>query len=536
MKKNVARIIIILTLFVLLSFMLFSNIVKFNYENVETVSISVDGNEIKIDKSSESVRNLISRLISLKQYKTIVDIPEQDVYKLTLAMKHTDDKTFNMYLDYDFTKIYITDMDNGLSYVIDDDLVEQIYMFDILESFYKYSETENHTVSFQGDEISTRTKSRWSHVKGDNNWYKEVDENNEEISKITIDKAIDEFEVVYSKESNNTELIVYLDDAEVFKSDLDDGFYIPEKNGLYKYTVRSTWSDKLYSGSYETEFLVECAYPPKFTVSKKQLELGEFTSITASNIFNPELLYVNQDVADGVEFIKNGEFYECIIPATYYTGIGDYEIEYGLEGYFEDAFKLEIVNREFSIQYLQISKTTEASTRTNDAYAQYNKYYKSALAENKYNSSEDLSSLNKFILPVNGRLSTEFGERRYVNGEPTSYHHAGFDIASPSGTIVKSTYHGEVVLAMELILTGNSIVIDHGNGIYSTYFHLNEMFVDKGDIVSTGQEIGAVGTTGFSTGPHLHFSISYHKMNLEPGYFIYGKKVTYENYKELFNK
>ena len=85
-------------------------------------------------------------------------------------------------------------------------------------------------------------------------------------------------------------------------------------------------------------------------------------------------------------------------------------------------------------------------------------------------------------------------------------------------------------------MTGNTVIINHGQGVFSSYLHLNEININEGDMVDTGQLIGAVGTTGFSTGPHLHFSISFYRMNLEPGYFIYGEPVTYDNYNGYFTK
>ena len=139
-------------------------------------------------------------------------------------------------------------------------------------------------------------------------------------------------------------------------------------------------------------------------------------------------------------------------------------------------------------------------------------------------------------MPVSGRLTTEFGETRYVNDFPTSYRHLGLDIAADEGGEVKAANRGKVVLARSLTLTGNTVMIDHGEGLFSVYHHMRDLSVKTGEIVGRGQKIGAVGTTGFSTGPHLHFMISYYSTNLEPGYFLVGQPITYENYQEYFSK
>jgi murein DD-endopeptidase MepM/ murein hydrolase activator NlpD len=110
-----------------------------------------------------------------------------------------------------------------------------------------------------------------------------------------------------------------------------------------------------------------------------------------------------------------------------------------------------------------------------------------------------------FIIPVTGRLTTPYGYTRYVNGVFNSIHRA-VDLAAPTGTPVKATNGGKVVLAEELYLTGNSIYIDHGMNLFSQYAHMSVLHVKSGDEVKAGEVIGEVGSTGFSTGPHLHFT------------------------------
>lgn len=110
-----------------------------------------------------------------------------------------------------------------------------------------------------------------------------------------------------------------------------------------------------------------------------------------------------------------------------------------------------------------------------------------------------------FVTPVKGRLTTPYGYTRYVNGVFNSIHRA-VDLAAPSGTPVLAANDGVVVLAEELYLTGNSIYLDHGMNLFSQYAHMSKLHVKTGDRVKAGDLIGEVGTTGFSTGPHLHFT------------------------------
>jgi hypothetical protein len=100
-----------------------------------------------------------------------------------------------------------------------------------------------------------------------------------------------------------------------------------------------------------------------------------------------------------------------------------------------------------------------------------------------------------------------FGRRRILNGEARSPH-AGVDFPAMKGTAVFAAQRGKVVLAEELYYSGNTIVIDHGYGIYTLYAHLSEIGVKPGDTVASNAEIGKVGATGRVTGPHLHWGLT----------------------------
>jgi murein DD-endopeptidase MepM/ murein hydrolase activator NlpD len=114
----------------------------------------------------------------------------------------------------------------------------------------------------------------------------------------------------------------------------------------------------------------------------------------------------------------------------------------------------------------------------------------------------------KFVTPLKG-VSTggNFGRRRVLNGEARSPH-AGVDFPAASGTPVYAAQSGKVVLAENLYYSGNTVVIDHGFGIYTLYAHLSEIGVHAGDSVEVSAEIGKVGATGRVTGPHLHWGLT----------------------------
>jgi murein DD-endopeptidase MepM/ murein hydrolase activator NlpD len=121
----------------------------------------------------------------------------------------------------------------------------------------------------------------------------------------------------------------------------------------------------------------------------------------------------------------------------------------------------------------------------------------------------------KFIKPLNNSISTEFGVKRIMNKKKVSFH-KGIDIRGKSGEKVYATNKARVVLAGNLFFGGNTVILDHGQGIYSIYMHLSKINVSKGEIVKKGQLVGLVGKTGRATGPHLHFGIKIGKISANP--------------------
>ncbi len=121
-----------------------------------------------------------------------------------------------------------------------------------------------------------------------------------------------------------------------------------------------------------------------------------------------------------------------------------------------------------------------------------------------------------FLQPAQGRISGVFGSQRILNGQPRSPH-SGLDIAAPVGTPILATADGVVSLVHNgMILTGKTIMIDHGFGLDSVYIHMDAIHVEEGQRVQQGDLIGEIGMTGRTNGPHLHFGISWYGARLDP--------------------
>jgi murein DD-endopeptidase MepM/ murein hydrolase activator NlpD len=184
----------------------------------------------------------------------------------------------------------------------------------------------------------------------------------------------------------------------------------------------------------------------------------------------------------------------------------------GREPDTKGAVKIEIGAREFATEGLDVdTKYTELDAATQkraDAEAaELEKLWSVITPERLWGKS--------FLRPTIGELGSPFGLRRVFNGEPKSPH-AGLDLEAEAGAEIYASNTGRVALARDLFFTGNTIVIDHGMGLYTIYAHLQRMDVKEGAAVERAQLIGLVGATGRATGPHLHWGVRLGGARVDP--------------------
>ncbi|VAW34718.1 Phage lysin, 1,4-beta-N-acetylmuramidase or lysozyme  len=120
-----------------------------------------------------------------------------------------------------------------------------------------------------------------------------------------------------------------------------------------------------------------------------------------------------------------------------------------------------------------------------------------------------------FIMPVSGKVTSSFGRRRILNGQERSPH-SGVDIRTPRGRRIHASNRGRVAFTGYLYYTGKTVILDHGQGLYTSYCHLSKIMVKRGDPVARGKVVGLAGSTGRSTGPHLHWSAKLNGARVNP--------------------
>ena len=124
-----------------------------------------------------------------------------------------------------------------------------------------------------------------------------------------------------------------------------------------------------------------------------------------------------------------------------------------------------------------------------------------------------------FEIPVTAVVSSPFGLRRILNDQPRNPH-SGLDLAASEGTPIEAPATGKVVATGSYFFNGNTVLLDHGQGLISMYCHMSRIDVELGDVVETGQVLGAVGQTGRVTGAHLHWSVSLNNARVDPNLFL----------------
>jgi len=145
------------------------------------------------------------------------------------------------------------------------------------------------------------------------------------------------------------------------------------------------------------------------------------------------------------------------------------------------------------------------------------------LSEMRKTFTEAAPESFSLMQPCEGSRSNTFGQRRYFNGQPRNPHN-GMDIPAAEGAPVVAAGEAKVIDVGDYFFSGNTVILDHGQGFLSLYAHLSAVEVAPGDRVATGARVGRVGATGRVTGPHLHFSVFLNSVAVDPGIFLPEKE------------
>ncbi len=177
----------------------------------------------------------------------------------------------------------------------------------------------------------------------------------------------------------------------------------------------------------------------------------------------------------------------------------------------------QVLPKEYEAQYLTLANKRQVDPTPEDMQRITREQ---ALSNRAFTTWSDVTTDDlRFDLPARGRFSSAFGLRRFFNNQARQPH-SGLDIAAPEGTPITAPAAGVVIETGNYFFNGNTVFIDHGQGLVSMYNHLSRIGVKKGARVARGQRIGAVGKTGRVTGAHLHWTVSLNNARVDPMLFL----------------
>ncbi|MDT8316714.1 MAG: M23 family metallopeptidase [bacterium] len=194
---------------------------------------------------------------------------------------------------------------------------------------------------------------------------------------------------------------------------------------------------------------------------------------------------------------------------------GEYKLFLKGEGVNDSIIRtvrFEIKKRDFNIERLSLpQKMVEPGEELLKRIRRDNV----AIFKAKQIASKERFWRGEFIKPVKGKIANNFGARRILNGVDKKPH-SGNDIKAGKGSEIKSPNDGRITYLDDTYYGGNTVIIDHGQGLSTLYMHLSKILVNHGDSVKKGETIGLVGSTGRSTGPHLHWGAYFDGFKVDP--------------------
>jgi murein DD-endopeptidase MepM/ murein hydrolase activator NlpD len=248
---------------------------------------------------------------------------------------------------------------------------------------------------------------------------------------------------------------------------------------------------------------------PKVTVtlSPKKIGPGDLLLVTLKNAVGPvEGTFDNKKIFFNPA--KNAS--KALVGIDLHTEPGNYTLEITYGGTTLRRM-VKVGKKKYPIQRLTLPKDMVELSPENEARAEREQKRMAVI----WPMLTDRHWAGSFMNPREGEIATQFGVKRIMNNIPKSPH-TGVDVAAHEGDAVYAPNSGVATLVDDLYYSGNSIILDHGQGIYTMFFHLSKTFVKPGQQVKKGEVIGLVGSTGRSTGAHLHWGARVQGARVDP--------------------
>jgi murein DD-endopeptidase MepM/ murein hydrolase activator NlpD len=253
--------------------------------------------------------------------------------------------------------------------------------------------------------------------------------------------------------------------------------------------------------------------PPPIQISarSRSLQPGEVVMLSIALADASDAVRVHAFDHDVAAYPDGERTWRAIVGVDLDVKAGTYPVTVEAGG-SRAAYQLQITARVFRTRRLTVNEAfvtppPSEQTRIDREAALLADVWKAPAGERLWHAA--------FVRPVPQEANSAFGTRSIFNGKPRNAH-GGADFLSPAGTPIKAPNAGRVAVARNLYFSGNTVIIDHGLGLFSTLAHLSAIDVHEGDRVTAGQLLGLVGATGRVTGPHLHWAVRASNARVDP--------------------
>ncbi len=242
---------------------------------------------------------------------------------------------------------------------------------------------------------------------------------------------------------------------------------------------------------------------------------GGVVKITINSIDRPLAWFQDRPVL----VTGNANSWQAIVGIPLETPPGEHHLKVS-QSNINTRYAFTITGKDYETQYLAIKNKRQVNPNPEDM-RRIQKETK-LIQEAKFNwRDKDVIDMT-LMLPVTGRFSSPFGLRRFFNQQPRKPH-SGLDIVAEEGSPVKAAADGIVINTGNYFFNGNTVFIDHGQGLITMYCHLSRVDVKEGDKLNRGDLIGGVGSTGRVTGAHLHWGVLLNGTMVNPELFLPDK-------------
>ncbi len=251
----------------------------------------------------------------------------------------------------------------------------------------------------------------------------------------------------------------------------------------------------------------ETALPPEIITEPATPGPGDIMVVTVMNAKGPVTGMFN---GKNIYFNPSGDASKAIVAIDYFTEPAKYDLDILASGIVLKK-TVEVIKKEYKVQRLTLPKDMVELSPENEARVEREQKRMAAIWPHENGRSWN----GDFVNPLEGEIITPFGVRRIINNVPKSPH-TGIDVAGEKGDKIRAPNSGVVVLVDKQFFSGTSVVLDHGQGIYTMFFHLSKVLVKQGQAVRKGDVIALLGSTGRATGPHLHWGVRIQGARVDP--------------------